>query len=629
MKQGIRKKTIIISILSGVFLFIVFSYDLSMPETGTLLDRCINSMHTYGLFGNVVVIGFALLVYLWLRCLKPKIYVHLPFLTVFAVAFGLLNTASLYLFYRDALPIPSFESISQFLLQAAGYSVIFLLLGSAVCYILAKTGNAADPSECSSLSRFFEKHIKLISMLVILVGWAPWIISYYPASMEWDVYYPIRQYLGEIPPNNQHPWFYACVIGEFYNLGIRLGDKNLGVFLHTVLRAILMATIYTRCIVLQRRSGLPRTICFFTLIFYAFTPVWGAYAKHAFKDTFAAACFCWYILTVIKVVEDVQKNKFATTAAIEHATAGLTACLFRNNMVYAVAPATLVIICYSICRRQKWRFSILMLSGLVAFQGYQYYIFNIAGIREGSIKEALSICLQQTARTVKYHSDTITEQDKAAIIAVLNYDDLANSYDPVISDPVKEPWHGTSEEHKQYLVTWAKMFFQYPKTYIEAFVAQSSGYYTFTPQYTEAQRYGPGSHSNVGMTIFNWVEDSRFDKEFVCSYPETMSGLRGTLDKWAEVWHQIPLLNLTDMKPLYTLAILQLGYLLLRKKAYAELIPVGSSVLMILTCVASPVNDCFRYYAPVAASFPALMILTKKLDEVFDKEGTCSEYSGC
>ena len=39
---------------------------------------------------------------------------------------------------------------------------------------------------------------------------------------------------------------------------------------------------------------------------------------------------------------------------------------------------------------------------------------------------------------------------------------------------------------------------------------------------------------------------------------------------------------------------------------------IGACVLMVLTCIGMPVNDCFRYFAPVAASFPALLMLLPK-----------------
>ena len=231
----------------------------------------------------------------------------------------------------------------------------------------------------------------------------------------------------------------------------------------------------------------------------------------------------------------------------------------------------------------------------------------------------MSIPFQQTARTVKFCGDRITEEEKEIIGACLPYDDLPENYDPIISDPVKNNLHGGTAEGVAYLKVWLKMLPRFPKTYLEAFIAQSSGYYSFTPEYTEAQRYGPGSHANVGMTVFNWVKDSRFEDNITCEYLPEMGGMRSFLDDWVMVWHQLPILNLTDCKPLYTWAILMLGWLLLKRREYLGLLPVFACLLMVLTCVASPVNDCFRYYAPVAAAFPGLLALLKLSLQIYPK----------
>ena len=72
---------------------------------------------------------------------------------------------------------------------------------------------------------------------------------------------------------------------------------------------------------------------------------------------------------------------------------------------------------------------------------------------------------------------------------------------------------------------------------------------------------------------------------------------------------QFTILNLTDMKPMYTWVILLMGGMMIRRRELDKLIPIGACVLMVLTCVGMPVNDCFRYFAPVAAAFPGLLML--------------------
>ena len=70
-------------------------------------------------------------------------------------------------------------------------------------------------------------------------------------------------------------------------------------------------------------------------------------------------------------------------------------------------------------------------------------------------------------------------------------------------------------------------------------------------------------------------------------------------------------MNLTDSEPIYTWVIILMGWLFAQRKEYIKLLPIFACLLLVLTCVASPVNDCFRYYAPVAAAFPGLSVLLK------------------
>ena len=114
------------------------------------------------------------------------------------------------------------------------------------------------------------------------------------------------------------------------------------------------------------------------------------------------------------------------------------------------------------------------------------------------------------------------------------------------------------------------------------------------------------------MTIFDWVKDPRYDDSFTCDYREGTEGIRKALDDWAKTWHGIPVLNLTDMEPLYTWLILLAGCLLIHRKRWLEMIPILGMVLEILFCCGSPVNDSFRYFAPVAAAAPAVLLFHSK-----------------
>lgn len=147
------------------------------------------------------------------------------------------------------------------------------------------------------------------------------------------------------------------------------------------------------------------------------------------------------------------------------------------------------------------------------------------------------------------------------------------------------------------------MFVRYPLSYIEAAIGQSYGYYAFTPNHPEQS-----GNWNSGMVILDWIgSHSELDKGFQFHFLEVFSVPRQILHAWIKVWDKVPVLCLTDICALYTWLIVLIFYYLLTKKYFMKMIPIIAVGIMILTCVASPVNDCFRYFIPVAASLPALL----------------------
>jgi hypothetical protein len=103
---------------------------------------------------------------------------------------------------------------------------------------------------------------------------------------------------------------------------------------------------------------------------------------------------------------------------------------------------------------------------------------------------------------------------------------------------------------------------------------------------------------NSGMTIFDWVDVEWFTRQydFDFHYADATAGLRTALHQWAKVWGKLPLVGLTDTIAVYTWFTVLAGGWLIHKKRWPELLVVLAMGVMILTCIASPVNGAFRYY---------------------------------
>ena len=119
------------------------------------------------------------------------------------------------------------------------------------------------------------------------------------------------------------------------------------------------------------------------------------------------------------------------------------------------------------------------------------------------------------------------------------------------------------------------------------------------------------------MSIFHGIESEMFPKLVSESYIEKWSNERQMLIHWAKLWERIPVVNLTNTIALYTWIGVLLVFYLLSHKMFSQMIPFVPMFLLVLTCMASPVNDCFRYFAGFAAALPVTLTL---LSEVVNAE---------
>lgn len=623
---NIKSKRILFSLMGGVCISLVFIMNTHFPPMvsnmplatvdalpqnaiAIFLDNIRIAFDAgYGIEVSLIALLISTFLYKIYDYLKYNRYVHSKFLMVLSVIFGFINVLSLCMYWLDCLPMfssPTWMIGTIFL--ALGWAGIFFIISCLILGLIDKQCLARKQNDCFEI-RQIEEHTFVFSFIIILLGWFPWIISYFPASMDNDVFNQLYSWL--YVANNHHPWFSTCILGLCYNIGVKVGNENLGIFVYVISRDIILALIYAKCIVLQKEAGCKRIVYYITILFYAITPVWGAYAKHAFKDTFSTGLFCLYIISLVMIIQKIKDNTLTFSLCCLYSISALLASLFRNNCIYAILPATVILFFILIKKRQYIKYSFTILLFLFIYFFYNYAIVNFGNVIPGSKAEILSIPFQQTARTVKIHGSSLTIEERDGINEILQYDELAEVYNPILSDPVKggAKLDGNHEDRSRinnYLKLWAKMLISHPVTYAEAAIGQSYGYYAFTPNLPEQS-----GNWNSGMTIFDWIGcNGEFDDNFEFHFIKKLSVFRQILHAWAKVWDKIPLLCLTNICALYTWGIVLLFFYLLSKRMYLRLLPLVAMGVMILTCIASPVNDCFRYYAPIAASSPVLIVL--------------------
>ena len=321
--------------------------------------------------------------------------------------------------------------------------------------------------------------------IYLIIVWLPHLIMRYPISNNWDTYQQLLQGLGYEPLGAHYPLFHTMLMTFFYQIGRFLGSANIGMFVFAVLEALILDLIFSYEIILLRKRKLSDLLLIVILVFYGFCPYVVGYVGHALYDIYYSAFFTLFLAIIMEYVFDKEEFFLNNRKLFLLIVSAILMVLFRKNGIYVIIPTVFVIFAIEIKRSKKIDKRIISLLMLLVFpymcnKGLEMYYKPI----KGSIREALSLPFQQTARFAKYHDDLVTEEEKEIINKILPYDSLGDLYKEYISDPVKGKFNDNAsmEDLLNYFKVWFNQFFRAPLTYLNATGTQNI--YLFYPRYS-------------------------------------------------------------------------------------------------------------------------------------------------
>ena len=247
----------------------------------------------------------------------------------------------------------------------------------------------------------------------------------------------------------------------------------------------------------------------------------------------------------------------------------------------------------------------VLLAVCIGSFGFDTFTEKVLDIPAGSVGEALSVPMQQTARYIRDYGNEVTDDERTAIEKVLDCDAIAQSYMPELSDGVKQYYKNPGKgDLARYMLVWAKMLLKHPVCYFEATHANSHGYYTITKCRAINDYYTFNNDICMEMSEMN------------VHYLDKSGYLRYAFVQALSAFEKLPLVGLTTSIGFMAWLTAVLGLWLARCKAKPVLpIFIGLGIFW-LTCIASPVNDCMRYFLPVAGCLPLVFCLAA----VFSRE---------
>lgn len=436
-----------------------------------------------------------------------------------------------------------------------------------------------------------------LAKISMIIGWTPFILAFLPGSIPADGFRQLDVFLGAMPLDNHHPWVLTMIMGGLLTLGKTIWCYNFGVFLIVIVFTSVEIWCYSAVVRYLYRWKAPKWILFGTVLLFAFVPIFGSYAQAVIKDGLYTAVITLYFAVYIDICHSFSKRK-----AVYLFLLGISVCLTRNNGIHLVLPSLILLFFFLVKGARKYAF-IVAVCVFACYLGVEKGAAPALGVAPGSRCEMLSVPFQQTARYLREYPDDVTASEKKAINRILDYDVLAEKYNPELSDPVKITFRFRDDDNdpkldgymNDYFKAWFAMFRRHPGVYIQA---------TLNNIYS----YNDPFHMGRGQQgVYRFYIDKLYQKKagIDVSYvgPKKIQYIFRLYD---ELWMRAPGLGLILSAGTYTwLTLLLMGYLLV-KKQWKKLLIFAIPVLNILICLVSPVNGMIRYMWPVMTIMPML-----------------------
>ncbi len=489
--------------------------------------------------------------------------------------------------------------------------ILFIILNAIITFLFNKLDNyevkeKKNDKKTGFISKMIDKHPFWFSLIVILLFWLIYIIAFYPAIMSPDPSFQILQFFGidnkystyvnlidkSVIITNHHPVIHTLLIGSCVKLGVSIfNSTNAGLFIYSIIQTLILASTLSYTIKFLKEINVSVNVRKAVLLIYALVPVFPFYAMSPVKDVIFGCLIILYIISIYKFIK--LKNKINVKTMIKEIILMILITLFRNNGIHIIILSFPFLLLLG--RKNLMKYLIIFIVVVLSYFTYDKVILPHFKITPGSVREMLSIPFQQTARYIIKNDDKIPEKDKKAIDKILEYDTLKKRYDPEKADDVKNKFNkdATDKDLKNYFKVWFKELKDDPKTYVEATLNNTYGY--FYPVKTNWYIY-----VNENKTINNYGFDYHFND---------LNVLRSALMVYGLIFPYIPFLGLIVNIGFNTWILLfMMAYLIYRKK-YKEIIYLIPSIIVLLVCFASPVNTYFRYALPNVFAMPTMLLI--------------------
>lgn len=503
----------------------------------------------------------------------------------------------------------SISNIIVSLISFIGYFFFFKITLTLIYDFLNKRKINYKKSDNKYINAVFEKHSIICPMIIILVCWMPYIISFYPVILSADPANQIKQFYGlktryvdgvklideKVLITNDNPVLHTVLLGGSVKVGETLFDShNFGLFIYSIIQITILLLALSSTIHYMKKLKIPYYIRIIVLLIYSLIPVFPFYAMDCNKDIIYTSFIILFIIQLFDLVKN-KNTDISIKKVLLISFLSVLITLTRNNGLYLVL-LSLPFLLFIYYKNNRKKIMIMIITPLIFYLTTVNIIFPAFKITSGNKREMLSIPFQQTARYVKYHEDELTEKEKEIIDRILIYDTLADRYVPTLADQVKNKYnaYSTKKDREEYFKVWFNGLKKHPGTYVEATLHNIYGYF----------------YPNTSSWYFYYKRSTKLDNrgiDFNYHY-NNLDGSRKVLSSYGLAFPKIPGIGLIVNIGINTWLILMMITFLIKKNQPEYLIVLSPAISTIFMCIASPANTYFRYVIPYVFAMPLLIV---------------------
>ena len=576
-------------------IFIVVLAVLSTIAVNINLSVDVPLKNSWGTASDILLINLILYTMLYRKSFNIKNKRLIIFATIIAIIIAISQVIG----YN----IDNYYTIENIWLnQEIRVKSIIKFMGLAVLFesILAVVFNKIDTCEVvddngDKMKFLNSRKMVFVYFFLIIICYIPYFLHYYPGICTNDSLYELTKAkfsMGSLL--NHHPVFHIFVIHICIKIGSLFGANDAyGVATYSILQLIFTAFVFSYTLRYLTKKKVNKYIRLIILMFFLLYVPFGTYSVTVWKDIPFALFMLLWIIELFELVTN--RSYFDKKRHIsKFLFIAIMVILFRNNGIYVVVFTLLAsILVMKGIRKKMLLCTVVIIAFYVTYKGPIFKVFNI---QDGPKKEALSIPIQQIARTVKYDGDYLTDDERWRIDEYLPYSEIGGAYYELISDPVKEKFKEDkfNEDKIGFIKIWGKLLVKYPMEYVDSFLCGCYGYWY--PQEN------------------NWVIATWQQKYITPNYKyeivpivklETIDYISGDINN-----RKVPVIsNLYNVGLAFVVIFICMGYVIYKKQYRLAMIYIPI-IMLWLTTIASPVWCEYRYVYSAFTTLPMTTIVT-------------------